>query len=355
MNDSPFSPAPRAALPATETALGVANPSRKETARLLGVAIVWSATFHLLSSYGALALPVSIARILTLESFLAIVHVLTVAVGLVTANVLLSRPRQTLALVAPTAPALAMLLGLAPAVFATTTTVAFLVARPTLLAELIAGGQQLVRQSTGRFGRELVQSPASLALLWGAVLSPISEELFFRGALWSLVQRIVSGTLATDRSLAATAGEQTSTQQDRNGGEESLGVPLYDGMFTRVTRHGVRWARSGGGATLVVGLLFGVLHDDMPGGLGIVRFIAALGLGLACGVARQLGGSVFLPILLHGVFNALSVAAVRRWVVTDFFPMRWGAPTLVTALALLGVAGVVALRIASTPRTRRSE
>jgi membrane protease YdiL (CAAX protease family) len=99
------------------------------------------------------------------------------------------------------------------------------------------------------------------------------------------------------------------------------------------------WLRAGGVATLGVATLFGLLHRDMPGGLGIVRFVAATGLGLACGVSRQASGTVLAPVLLHVAFNALSIATARRWVVTADFPMKWGAPTAVSGLAVLGIAG----------------
>jgi hypothetical protein len=81
----------------------------------------------------------------------------------------------------------------------------------------------------------------------------------------------------------------------------------------------------------------------MPGGLGIVRFVAALGLGFACGVARQLSGTVVAACVLHLVFNALSIATVRRWVVTSALPMKWGAPTAISAVAVVGVALVATL------------
>jgi membrane protease YdiL (CAAX protease family) len=299
-----------------------------DSVRLLALVFVWAATFHALSAYGVYLLPRSVAHQLTLEAYLALVHLVTFSVGLGTASVLLRNPRQALALVPVSGRALGTLAGLLPATFVVVTTSAFLIARPTLLEELMRGGQELVQRSTGLFGRELVRAPAALALLWGAILSPISEELFFRGALWSLVQGAVAHALVPSATTITVA---------------SLPVDfIHQNALLRVARATSLWLRNGGAATLFVAALFGAVHQDMPGGLGIVRFVSALGLGLACGVARQHSGSVVAPILLHVSWNALSIAAVRRWIVTESFPMKYGAPTLVTAAGVLGAGAVLA-------------
>lgn len=266
--------------------------------RLSAVVAIWAGVFELLSLFGFDLLPRALLRELTLEEYLALVQLVTLAFGLAAAFGILARPEDALPLKMADRRPLLVVLALAPAVFSACTTVAFLVARPTLIAEILAGGREAAQENSGRFGRELVQSPAMLALIWGAVISPVSEELFFRGALWSLVE----GALAriSKRPLA--------------------------GIVT----------------TILVGCLFGSLHRDMPGGLGIVRFVSALGLGLACGAARQLTGTVTASIVLHALYNGLSIAAVRRWVVTEAFPMKYGAPTLVTALGVLSaMSGLV--------------
>ncbi|HEX7672432.1 MAG TPA: CPBP family intramembrane glutamic endopeptidase, partial [Polyangiaceae bacterium] len=219
---------------------------------------------------------------------------------------------------------------------------AFLIARPTLLEELVRGGQALVQQSTGRFGRELTQSPAALALLWGAVLSPVSEELFFRGAVWTLARNVVAPMAGSPESRVPGA---------------SLPVEFFhESIVLRAVRAASSWLlRGGGAATLFVAALFGVVHHDMPGGLGIVRFVSALGLGLVCGLARQYAGSVVAAIVVHVSWNALSIAAVRRWIVSDTFPMKYGAPTLVMVVAAVGVGVVVAGRIAGGRDVRGRE
>ncbi|HEX3596857.1 MAG TPA: CPBP family glutamic-type intramembrane protease, partial [Polyangiaceae bacterium] len=85
---------------------------------------------------------------------------------------------------------------------------------------------------------------------------------------------------------------------------------------------------------------------------GIVRFVSALFLGVACGLARQATASVAPPMLVHVAFNALSLATARRLVVTDAFPMKDGAPTLV-ALAGAIAAWAAALHFLLVRRGKR--
>lgn len=285
----------------------------RDTLRLLAVVIVWAGVFQVLSVYGFDILPRALLGELTLEAYLSLIQLVTLGAGLGAAFALLFRPEESLPLRGAKSRGLAVVALVSPIVFSASTTVAFLVARPTLIAEILAGGQEAAQENTGRFGRELVQSPALLAFVWGAVISPVGEELFFRGALWSLVE----------------------------------------GASSRVLR--VRWLRESL-TTVLIGIGFGLLHRDMPGGLGIVRFVSALGLGLACGFARQATGTVAAPMALHAAYNALSLAAVRRWVVTETFPMKYGAPTLVTAAgAIAAVAAVIVARARGGPSSRAAE
>jgi hypothetical protein len=72
--------------------------------------------------------------------------------------------------------------------------------------------------------------------------------------------------------------------------------------------------------TVVTAALFALLHADMPGGLGIVRVVAAFGLGLGCGAVRQLSGTSVAAMALHAGFNAVSIGATRR----GFEVSGWG-------------------------------
>lgn len=282
--------------------------------RLSLVVITWAASFRLLSLYGVDLMPRAFARELTLEMYLALVQAVTLGIGLLASSLLLEAPLEKLALTrAKPARVLASVL-LTPAIFVVATGAAFQIARPTLLEELARGGVALVQKSTGEFGRELTQAPFVLSFLWGAVLSPVAEELFFRGALFTLLL-----------SLSERRRQRTAP--------DALSAELFeDAAVARALRASALWLRQGGAATLVIALIFGFLHRDMPGGLGIVRFVSALGLGLACGLARQLTSSVVPAILVHVGFNALSLLTARRLVVSATFPMKAGVPTLVAAV-----------------------
>jgi hypothetical protein len=84
------------------------------------------------------------------------------------------------------------------------------------------------------------------------------------------------------------------------------------------------------------------MHMDMPGGLGIVRWVSALCLGIATGITRYATGSILGPIALHMAFNFYSLATTRRWVVTETFGMKLGVPILLSLIAVLtAVAAVV--------------
>jgi membrane protease YdiL (CAAX protease family) len=274
--------------------------SSSNTWRLVAVVGIWAGVFHILSAYGFAIFPRALLRELTLEAYLAMIQLITLGVGMGALFAFVGDPVAALPVSVPRSRGLLVTTALAPIVFSACTSVAFLVARPTLIAEILAGGADAAQRNTGRFGRELVESPALFAFVWGAVISPLGEESFFRGALWSLVRDIVARVVK--RNVAA---EVTTT--------------------------------------VLVGSAFGFLHWDMPGGLGIVRFVSALGLGLACGVARQTTRTVTAAVLLHALFNALSLATVRRWVVTETFPMKYGAPTLISAIGVVGLAGAAIL------------
>jgi membrane protease YdiL (CAAX protease family) len=299
------------------------TPTR-EFARLSFVVVAWAASFRLLSLYGVDLMPRAFARQLTLEMYLALVQVVTLAIGLVASALLVNAPRESLALRAAKPGSVLISALLTPAIFVVATGAAFHIARPTLLEELAKGGVALVQKSTGEFGRQLTQAPLALSFVWGALLSPIAEELFFRGALFTLVL--------------------SATELPRKAAPGALSAELIDdGPVAHAFRASVGWLRRGGAATIVVAVIFGFLHRDMPGGLGIVRFVSALGLGLACGLARQLTSSVVPAVLVHVGFNALSLATARRLVVSETFPMKSGVPTLVAAVGAAAL-WAVALR-----------
>src|SRR5258708_2263321 len=76
---------------------------RGDSLRLLLVATLWGGAYWLLARYGAVLLPRSMAQALTLEAYLALVHLVTLGFGLALASAVLHRPREYLALSLPSA------------------------------------------------------------------------------------------------------------------------------------------------------------------------------------------------------------------------------------------------------------
>jgi membrane protease YdiL (CAAX protease family) len=296
-----------------------------EILRLAFVALSWLLTFQLLAEHGVRLLPLAIARRLTLESYLVLVHLVTVALGLCLSVLLLRQPRRELGLGAGKPAALGWVLLLAPAIYVAASYFGIAIALPTLLEELARGGRELAQKSSGEFGRAITRSPLAVALIWAVIVSPVSEELLFRGAAWSAVQRLVERLSPAARPL------------------DSLELPLSDGLVVRALRSAWAWLLAGGVATLASTALFAGLHADMPGGLGIVRVASAAMLGLACGIARHHAGTILSPIALHAAYNALSLATARRWVVSEAFPMKLGVPTLLSLIASAALAIAIVL------------
>lgn len=297
-------------------------------------ALLWLAVFRLLARYGVYLLPDSVTNVLSLQAYLAWVAVISTVIGVGLSALLIRDTRAQLGLVRPSSRAMAMATTLALPAFVLCSGIAIAIALPTLLDELRRGGRQLAQQNTGEFGRSLVQTPAWLTLLWGALISPVAEELLFRGALWSFVNRLLP------KVREAKAPESNALPE---------GV-LQTSWLERTARALWEHLRSGGVATLVTATIFGLLHADTPGGLGIVRTVSALGLGLCTGMLRHKTGGLAAPLLLHIVFNTASVATARRWVVTDALPLKYGIPTLLMLLAALSLVLAIVIAVATRKR-----
>ena len=298
--------------------------------RHLALTLLWFGVFRLLGEHAVRLLPRSVTQELTLQSYLTGVQILTAIIGLGLAFLFLGDAREALGIALPRPSAVGVLALLAPAFYVLASYAAIYAALPTLLEELRQGGRQAVQQSTGEFGRELTQASLLSALLWGVVVSPVGEELMFRGALWSLVDRGIRLLRAPPRAPRP----------------ESLALPagvITDGLGLRAARGLGQLLLTGGIATLVSAGIFAWMHADMPGGLGIVRWVSALGLGLCAGIARHASRGIVGPCAVHMGFNLCSLATTRRWLVTEDFPMKRGVPTLLSAtgaalcLAALGL------------------
>jgi len=290
--------------------------------RLLAVAVVWLALIQVLSRYGAYLVPLSIARHLTLQTYLMIVQVVVTAAGMSLAAIILRSTRRDMGIALPTGWQASSILLSTPLVFAAASYIAIGIALPTLMEEIARGGAEVSRQNAGDFGRALKQDPVVLTVVWGVVFAPIAEELLFRGALWSSVAELTR-----------------RFHRPRNQAQpDSLEAFVQESVIVRAARSLKDWALQGGLATIVAAGVFGWMHADMKGGVGIVRVVSTTCLGLACGTARQLTGSVVAAILVHFVFNFLSIGQTRRWWAVGGFSSWYGVSTLVLlAASLLGV------------------
>lgn len=290
--------------------------------RLLVLSGLWIALFRFLGDYAALALPEALRLRLTLEAYLTGVQLVTAAIGVGVVALVVGDVPRSLALRSTTswrAPLIALLV--APLLFAVSQAAAVRVALPTLMEEIARGGRQLAEANSGRFGREVVTSPIAVVFVWGAVVSPVCEELVFRGALWSSIDALA--TRLVSRGRAAPPGDLDPFIR-------------RSAMAQWLRSHRVVLAASF--TTLVTAGLFAMLHAGMPGGLGIVRVAAAFGLGLGCGLVRQLTGTCVLAMALHAGFNTVSICATRRW----FDVVGWGKWLWVPALVWVG-GGLLAL------------
>lgn len=292
--------------------------------RLVAVALAWLVAARALAYYGVLLLPRAVAAQLTLHSYLSLVLIVVTALGVVAARALVEDSRGALGLRLSCRAHLAMGALWGPVVLTLSAYLAFRVALPTLMAEIAAGGKRAAESNTGEFGRALLQSHPTTTLVWAVVLTPIAEELLFRGALWSAITR-----LTTPAERAPRAGE-SSLEPAR-----SLPAELLDeSVMLRGLRTLWRHLRTGGIATLVTAAVFAALHADMPGGAGIVRVVQTACLGLALGFGRQLTGSILPGVALHAVFNVLTIAKLRKWLTSAGWPSPLPVPSVWWQMAL---------------------
>lgn len=302
---------------------------------LLAIAGLWLALFRVVAEHAAFWLPPAIRQRLTLEAYLTGVQIAVAVAGVALVALVTRDVAGSLALrsskparAAVAAAAFAALVS--PLAFAVAQAVAVRAALPTLMDEIARGGRQLAQSNSGQFGREIATTPFALVLVWGAVVSPVCEELVFRGALWSSLSTLL------DRLLHRRA---------RTDGDARADLDAF------ITRSAVaRWLRArpellpDSLATLLAAVAFAALHADMPGGLGIVRVVAAFELGLGCGLARQLTGVTTTSMALHAGFNAVSIGATRRvFDVDGWGKWLWVPPTV-------WVGGIVLLLVAVASR-----
>jgi membrane protease YdiL (CAAX protease family) len=219
----------------------------------------------------------------------------------------------------------------------------------TLISELATRGARAVQQQTGELGRSAARDTLWTIVPFTLIVAPIGEELLFRGGVYGAVQTLF------DRFERRPAKPDPGPSSDL--GPDSLqiaGLPQKRGGPTVLTKVS-DWIVHGGGAALVSGALFGALHADTPGGLGIVRGVSATALGIACGLARTTTGGLAAAIALHAGYNFIALGTMRGWLVSVDYPTKYGVPTVLGPVAgtLLAVVVIHALVHRRATRARR--
>ena len=295
--------------------------------RLTVLSLLWLGVLMGLLKYGAQLLPGAVAQRLTVEGYSSLVQLVAMGFGLGLSYGILDTPRRDLGLeAAGRGRGVLFTALLAPAAYVAICYAAVGLALPTLREELARGGVALVRSQGGAIISAMTGSGLLVPLLWAVVVSPLGEELLFRGALWGAAQDLLL------RAGSATGSRDLESE-----------VPLERSLLFDV----LGWTiRSGTAATLLTTAIFAALHADLRGSQGIVRVASAAGLALVCGVARQSTGTLAAPLVLHVLLNALALASARRWVVSETFPKHYTVPTLVTLMAAVGLVCAAGVAIA---------
>lgn len=317
------------------------RPNGRETLKLAAITAVWLALTKGLIRIGERALPDAWKAKITLQQFLLSCQILTTIVGLGLCFALLARPRALLAVTRPRLRELTVTALLAPAFLISSTVIALRAALPILLEEMRTRGPGATRQNVGELGRMLEQGPLLVTLLWGAILAAAAEEMLFRGALWSLVDRVVK------IARAEVAAKIPPSRQGAEPGPMSWAEqasPVILGLFP----------------TIAAAAVFGLMHGDLHGGVGVVRLVSATVLGLGAGILRWWTGTMLAPILLHFLNNTMVIGQGRKWFSSGSSapPLIEGVPNMLVGIAVVGLIGaalfwaVVSIRDKKAARAR---
>jgi membrane protease YdiL (CAAX protease family) len=271
--------------------------------KLAALAALWLVTGRVLPELLWRALPDVVLDSLSLPAYSMLCQVATTLVGVGAARLAFARPWEVLAAKRPSVGHLALAATLAPAVFVLSSFIAIEIAEPYLIAELAREGPGASRRNAGAFGRAVTEAPLLVTLVWGAVLAAIAEELAFRGALFAAIEQTALALFG--RNAPPSARSRAAS---------------LSGIF----------------AVMLTAAVFGGMHADMKGSVGIVRVASATCLGLACATARLLAGTIFVPMILHFGYNAVSLGLGRALFRGDSDPLLSVVPNRLLALAALG-------------------
>jgi len=270
------------------------------------VALAWLAAAYFLPKIAWRALPDGLLAVLSLPTYNMLCQLLTLTMGIGLSALVVGPPVAALRLTRPSWFACAVVSLVAPAVFVAASILAIRIAQPYLLRELATEGAEASRRNAGAFGRAVTEAPLVITLIWGAVLAALSEESLFRGALFGAVRTALFPVFS--RRWRASGPPRTADDD---------------------------WV-SGLAAVVVAAVVFGWMHFDMKGSVGIVRVASATCLGLACGTVRLLTGTVLASMLLHMLYNTTSLALGRGWFTSTSEPLLCVIPNRLLVVAAAG-------------------
>lgn len=139
-----------------------------------------------------------------------------------------------------------------------------------------------------------------LLIIMAVLIAPLFEELLFRGLLQTLIVRLIAGRLRESQPVMAeavpvgtAAGEPTTLSYA--GPFDPAGQPAQPEQ--RIGRMVfARWA-----GVLIASMIFAAVHGE-PAFVPSL-FILAVGIGFA----YEATGNLWVPITIHGLFNAFQI------------------------------------------------
>lgn len=326
------------------------EPDRREIVRRAIAIATWLALMIGFGPLATLVTPAETRAKVPYQTFLMASQIAVLVLGLGATLLIVRRRRATLGVQVPAIGDVVGTVAAAPIAFVASSYIALQIALPTLIEELKTRGARASAQNAGAFGQAVTQAPLLLVLLWGALLAALGEELFFRGLLWTTITDLTR-RLGPAASAPPSASPEGDPYRPPAPSQPHPAPPL--GLRDRalvILLHG-------GIATLLCAALFGYMHKDLPGGVGIVRFWSTTCLGVASGVVRQATGSVIACVLLHTLYNTIVIGNGKRWFSSPGEEtVLEGVPNTLVLLAVLGLCalGVITFVRALAARRARS-
>lgn len=257
---------------------------------LAGVALAWAFMMWLLTTHGWRLLPLPLARRLTEGGFLGLGQLLATAFGVVLWGVVVSAPRKTLALLprARRAWLAAALLG--PVLF---------IAQSHLLRLATRLGAPSGDGALAALSDPGAEAATAGGLLAFVIVTPLAQELLFRGALWRALERALT----------------------RSGAPASPAVGVLLALAAAAASTAGHWVLTRGAA---VGW----------------ATLTVLGVGVALGLVRWWGGGVLPAVVASAGHRLCLLSVVQRW-----WPAPGDAPVheAPRGLALLALGCLLAL------------